>query len=268
MGKEARGVHRGEGISLMTYDEIAKLLVKYQYGAGCSKEQPDNFIVQKYIPNPLLINGKKFDFRCFIILASMDPLIVFYQDGIVRIAAEEYDESSHDVAAHLTNLAVSKENLANQTEETEQTMEDQAWTMQQFEDYLVATGRVNNNYFKEVMVPRMKEIIMHTVRSVSEKLLRHPGVYELFGIDLMLDDDLNLWLLEVTPLYHYDAATQMTGDLKMGILRNLTEMQFAMMLGKWDVFDNIQRQSGFEYVYDGRKTGMERYHGIIRKECL
>ena len=57
------------------------------------------------------------DFRCFMVLASMDPLIVFYQDGIVRLASDEFDEHSTDITAHLTNLSVSKENLATQTAE-------------------------------------------------------------------------------------------------------------------------------------------------------
>ena len=103
-------------------------------------------------------------------------------------------------------------------------MEDVAWTMQMFEDYLVENDIVDEDWFEEVMVPKMKSIIMHTVRSTIDKMLRHPGVYELFGIDFLLDSDLNLWLIEVTPLFRYDAATQTTGDLKLKIQKDLVEM--------------------------------------------
>ena len=117
MGKESRGVHRGKGISLMTLDAIETILEEYENGQKCKQKRKDTYIIQKYIPSPLLIKGRKMDFRCFMVLASMDPLIVFYQDGIVRLASDEFDEHSTDITAHLTNLSVSKENLANQTEE-------------------------------------------------------------------------------------------------------------------------------------------------------
>jgi len=79
------------------------------------------------MPNPLLINGRKMDFRCYMILASTDPLIVFYQDGLIRLAHDEFDEHSTDVSAHLTNLSVSKKEHGDKT--AEEAMADAAWTM-------------------------------------------------------------------------------------------------------------------------------------------
>ena len=37
------------------------------------------------------------------------------------------------------------------------------------------------------MIPKMKKLILHTIRSLSEHILRHPGVFELYGLDIMLD---------------------------------------------------------------------------------
>lgn len=56
------------------------------------------YIAQKYIENPLLINNRKFDFRIYMFVASMDPLIVLYYDGFLRVTTVEYDENSHDKA--------------------------------------------------------------------------------------------------------------------------------------------------------------------------
>lgn len=108
MGKVARGAHRGRGIAILTLDEIKKLQIKYEYGRKCDEPQHDKYIIQKYIPKPLLINGRKMDFRCYMIVASTNPLIVFYQDGLVRLAHDEFDEDSTDKSAHLTNLSVAK----------------------------------------------------------------------------------------------------------------------------------------------------------------
>jgi len=64
-----------------------------------------------------------------MIIISTNPLIVFYQDGLIRLAHDEFDEHSTDKAAHLTNLSVAKkEHGEDQTEE--EAMAESALTMQ------------------------------------------------------------------------------------------------------------------------------------------
>jgi len=49
-------------------------------------------IVSRYVPNPLLINGLKFDVRIYVLVTSMDPWRIYvYQEGLARFASEEYD---------------------------------------------------------------------------------------------------------------------------------------------------------------------------------
>jgi hypothetical protein len=44
-------------------------------------------IVQRYITNPMLIDGLKFDLRIYVLITSVQPLRIFmYKDGIARFA--------------------------------------------------------------------------------------------------------------------------------------------------------------------------------------
>ncbi len=76
--------------------------------------QEEASCVQRYIRNPLLIDGLKFDIRIYILLTSLDPLKLYmYDDGLVRIATEKYTEdaeSIYDSCIHVTNFAVNKKN--------------------------------------------------------------------------------------------------------------------------------------------------------------
>lgn len=48
-------------------------------------------IIQKYIHNPLLLNGRKFDIRCYVLIACTKPLVAFFHQGYLRLSMTEYN---------------------------------------------------------------------------------------------------------------------------------------------------------------------------------
>ena len=69
--------------------------------------------LSQYISRPLLIEGYKFDLRCYVLVASCTPLrLFFYRDGFVRMATEKYESPSADnhsnMCLHLTNYSINK----------------------------------------------------------------------------------------------------------------------------------------------------------------
>eukprot|EP00928_Gymnodinium_smaydae_P024493 TRINITY_DN19803_c0_g1_i1.p1 TRINITY_DN19803_c0_g1~~TRINITY_DN19803_c0_g1_i1.p1 ORF type:complete len:906 (+),score=183.03 TRINITY_DN19803_c0_g1_i1:180-2897(+) len=73
-------------------------------------------VVQRYIHDPLLINGFKFDLRLYVVVTSFDPLKVYLgSEGLVRMATEQYDPSAATLGRrtmHLTNYSVNKHSEA------------------------------------------------------------------------------------------------------------------------------------------------------------
>jgi len=50
------------------------------------------YVVQRYISNPLLIGGKKFDLRIYVLAKSYKPLKAFlYREGFARFTTQRYD---------------------------------------------------------------------------------------------------------------------------------------------------------------------------------
>ena len=61
--------------------------------------------MQRYIDNPLLLNGHfKFDFRVWLLLARADPWVVYYRDGHIRRSSTAFGGTSA-IEAHITNAA-------------------------------------------------------------------------------------------------------------------------------------------------------------------
>mmetsp|Transcript_104789 Transcript_104789/g.144939 ORF Transcript_104789/g.144939 Transcript_104789/m.144939 type:complete len:172 (+) Transcript_104789:622-1137(+) len=92
---------RGRGISLV--NEINQVT----YG--------DAMIMQRYIKNPLLIKGYKFDLRIYVLLTSVNPLEAFiYREGFGRFSTQPYTLNPNNKAnkyIHLTNVSINKYNL-------------------------------------------------------------------------------------------------------------------------------------------------------------
>ena len=61
-----------------------------------------NYIVQKYIENPMLIGGKKFDMRIYLLTTNYNPLTLYmYRTGFARFTNVPY---SNDDIFNTSNI--------------------------------------------------------------------------------------------------------------------------------------------------------------------
>lgn len=76
----------------------------------------EGMLASRYIMNPHLINGLKYDLRVYVLVTSFNPLKVYlYSDGLVRFATELYNidpKSMNHKYVHLTNFSINKKNTA------------------------------------------------------------------------------------------------------------------------------------------------------------
>jgi tubulin polyglutamylase TTLL1 len=107
------GRAQGKGIFLVNK------LNQLKKWASCSKlpfqtlSLKESYVISKYIENPLLIGGKKFDLRLYVLVTSYRPLKVwFYSTGFARFCVEKYTADIAELdnmTIHLTNVAIQKQ---------------------------------------------------------------------------------------------------------------------------------------------------------------
>lgn len=71
-------------------------------------------VIQRYLKNPMLINGFKFDLRIYVLVTSFNPLEAFiYKEGFARLSTTPFSLDPNQMAnkfVHLTNYSIQKKN--------------------------------------------------------------------------------------------------------------------------------------------------------------
>ncbi|KAG5445942.1 putative tubulin polyglutamylase ttll2 [Clonorchis sinensis] len=150
-------------------------------------------VVQKYITDPLLIQGYKFDLRLYAVVPSYAPFIVYiYSEGLVRFATEPFDLSDlQNVYSHLTNSSINV-NGPRYLLNKKGIGRGSKWTLKQLHQWMTAHN-LNTRY----LWARVKALILLTLLSQASSVPKAPNAYELFGFDILIDNHLRPWLLEV-----------------------------------------------------------------------
>jgi len=231
------GAHRAKGVFIFDKNETEVWREFYDDGNKCGMENK-SIIAQTYITNPLLLDkNNKFDFRVYMLVASTNPLIVYYHDGFLRVSLEVYDKHSSDKSVHLTNTHLSKEKFA-EAEATNSTINGmtaqelrdyQMWTFERLGDYLYESGKVDSkNWVEEVLKPQFQEAFIHSVRMSAHAFWNQSNVYEMFGLDFMLDDELNLWFIECNSSPQLIGTNDHKTNFLIKMLTDLFEIQYGL----------------------------------------
>lgn len=179
-----------------------------------------NAVVQQYISNPLLIGGYKFDIRLYVAVPSFHPLTVYiFQEGIVRFSTEKYDLLAlNNIFAHLTNTSINKHGPSYQTDK-ERIGQGCKWTLTQLRHYLH-----QNNIDDRLLWAKVTNIVILTLLVQAPQVPKERNCYELYGFDILIDENLKPWLLEVNFSPALSTDTQVDITVKKPMLHDLMDM--------------------------------------------
>jgi hypothetical protein len=97
------------GIVAEKPDEFTKSPTMYKTSCEMMiRNAMNNWIVQKYIENPLIILNRKVDLRVWVVITQWNPIrIFFYNESYVRFGCHDYMPDDPDnIFSHLTNNAI------------------------------------------------------------------------------------------------------------------------------------------------------------------
>uniref|UniRef100_A0A3Q3KPF8 Tubulin--tyrosine ligase-like protein 9 n=1 Tax=Monopterus albus TaxID=43700 RepID=A0A3Q3KPF8_MONAL len=183
--------------------------------------QVESYVAQRYIENPYLINGRKFDLRVYVLVTSYAPLKAWlYRDGFARFSSSRFSLSSiHDKYMHLTNVAVQK------TAPDYDPVKGCKWQIQQLRRYLTAK---HGREMVETLFKEMDNICVCSLQSVQKVIINDKHCFELYGYDILLDQNLKPWLIEVNASPSHTPSSQEDYEMKYRLLEdtlNVVDME-------------------------------------------
>jgi tubulin polyglutamylase TTLL6/13 len=200
---------------------------------------PENCVVQKYLENPYLLDGFKFDLRLYVLVTGFDPLRVYiHEQGIVRLATIPYvrptDTNIHNTYMHLTNYAINKNNP--NFVHNKNYSEDFVGHKRSFKSFLKALEEDGHNV-KKIMA-RIDDIVLKTLCTVQPFIVNlyktsQPNdtcsavCFQILGFDILLDHKLRPSLLEVNHTPSFTTDSPLDRKVKKAVIKDCLKMVAA-----------------------------------------
>ena len=237
-----------------------------------------SWIVQKYIDNPLLIDNLKFDLRIYVLLFGIEPLRIYmYKDGIARFGTEEYDVP--DIAninnrfMHLTNYAINKNNAGFNTV-NQYDIEWRGHKRSLHSIWALLNEEVGVEYW-EWLQRKIKSIIVKTLITVKNHLrhiyrswqpddMENSLWFEILGFDILIDDNLEPYLLEINQAPSFSTDTPLDLQVKHDLIEDTFKLLNLSVKRKCD-YKVEQLLTTQRRIFTGKK---EKFTAEERKEIV
>eukprot|EP00656_Telonema_subtile_P005203 TRINITY_DN12361_c0_g1_i3.p1 TRINITY_DN12361_c0_g1~~TRINITY_DN12361_c0_g1_i3.p1 ORF type:complete len:381 (-),score=64.92 TRINITY_DN12361_c0_g1_i3:213-1355(-) len=207
---------QGKGIFLINkLSQIKKWSAgKWPFAQG--KESKETYVVSRYVDNPLLVGGKKFDLRIYALVTCYRPLTIYVNaNGFARFCTVKYSNDTCDLDnqyIHLTNVAIQKQG------DDYNDRHGGKWSLNNLVQWLEA---VRGREATARMVEEIEAIIINSCKAVQNVIINDRHCFELYGYDVIIDDDLKPWLIEVNASPSLSSTTANDKQMKGALINDV-----------------------------------------------
>jgi len=181
----------------------------------------------------------------------------------------------------------------------------QMWTFQDLGDYLHQdANKVPRGWVEKTLKPQFYEAFIHITRMSAHSFWNQSNVYEMFGLDFMLDDELNLWFIECNSSPQLIGTNDLKTKFLIKMLEDIFEIQYGLYRSRMSrvlkLFKRISQQSAesgridyvawrdqyaeasrnrfepeyetspdnsFKIIMDLNREGADAFFGILDEDC-
>ncbi|KAL1495715.1 hypothetical protein AB1Y20_016578 [Prymnesium parvum] len=215
---------QGKGIFL-----ISRLAQVKRWASSRTAQQlggKDAYVISRYISDPLLIGGKKFDLRIYVLVLNYRPLKVYiFKKGFARFTTINYTNDFSEMdneLVHLTNVAIQKH--ADGYSATH----GGKWSLKNLRQYLEGT---RGTAAAATLMEEIGWIIVHSLKACQNVIINDKHCFECYGFDIMIDNKLKPWLLEVNASPSLSTTTASDKMLKLQLIDEMLDLAVAQHFG-------------------------------------
>ena len=203
---------------------------------GAMTSQLRHFIVQPYIDRPMLLasmDNRKYHIRAYVLAVGALRVYV-YREMLALFAARPYSPPWEVEDINAGGLASQLTNTCFQDESTRESSVRRFWALQ---DETVPSG------WQEKVFSQICDVTGEVFEAASREQMVHfqtlPNAFEVFGADFLVDEQFNVWLLELNA---YPDFKQTGQDLQDQVVGGLLEEVATVAIAPF--FDGKGRSSG------------------------
>jgi tubulin polyglutamylase TTLL5 len=155
------------------------------------------WVIQEYLDRPHLIDGRKYVLRVWVLVASLDPFACYiHENGVFKMTSTPFTadpRSSDDLTIHLTNPSV-------QAAHPDVALGSLNSDLHGYRSRLREEGIDDGALFTDIRDAVAQAVIacrgpaLEQGRRIGAGL---DGCFELLGPDILIDEDLKPWVLEL-----------------------------------------------------------------------
>ena len=146
------------------------------------------------------------------------------------------------------------------------------WSLEEMKNYF--QEEYGWDAWEDKLKDQSKNIVINCLESVQDMFECKKGCFELFGFDLMVDDDFNMWLIEVNSSPAMDYSTAVTERLVKMVSEDIVKVvvdyanakkKSQVDTGLWEkiyqakrIVDKPMTSFGLNLVCEGKKIAQNK----------
>ena len=196
----------------------------------------ERYIAQRYIRRPYLIENLKFDLRIYCLIYGCDPLRIFiYKEGMSRFATDNYnvpnDKNLNDQYIHLTNYAINKNNkkfIFNTDAENPNIghKKSLSFIWQYIDEHGGDSTKLKSEIYDCIVktLCMVQPILSQSYYNCIPMDIDNNRCFEILGFDILIDDKLRPWILEVNNSPSFTTDTPFDLKLKSSLIEDTVKL--------------------------------------------